>query len=332
MKTALTKKLSILFLIIFLVLGNYSSLYSWGFYAHRKINRMAVFTLPSGMIGFFKKHIEYITEHSIDPDKRAHTVEGEAPKHYMDLEQYGHPDSIPMYWRDAVARYTEDTLLTHGMLPYHIYTMYFRLKEAFKEEDLDKILFNAANIGHYIADGCTPLHNTKFYNGRTPEERGVHALWETRVPELTADSYDFFVGRAVYIEKPALFAWQLVRESNALVDTIYNVLEQMLKDFPADKMYTFENRGQTLRREYSHEFASTFHQKTNKMVEKQMRKSILAVGSMWLTAWVDAGQPDLNRLENKEISEQHKKEIKELDEMWRTGKPKGRPNPEESIE
>ncbi len=332
MKSSVIRHLSILLLIIYLVFINYTPLFSWGFYAHRKINRMAVFTLPSGMIGFFKKHIEYITEHSIDPDKRAHTVEGEAPKHYMDVEQYGHPDSIPLYWRDAVVKYTEDTLLTHGMLPYHLYTMYFRLKEAFKEMDLDKILFNAANIGHYIADACTPLHNTKYYNGRTNEERGVHALWETRVPEMVADSFDFFVGRATYIEKPALFSWQLVKESNALVDTIYKVLEEMLKDFPPDKMYTFENRGQTLKREYSEDFTMTFDRKLNKMVEKQMRKSIHAVGSFWLTAWVDAGQPDLKKLEDKEISEQHKKEMKELDDMWRTGKPKGRPNPEESIE
>ena len=32
---------------------------SWGFYGHKKINRMAVFTLPPEMLGFYKKHIEY---------------------------------------------------------------------------------------------------------------------------------------------------------------------------------------------------------------------------------------------------------------------------------
>lgn len=330
MKRTVLKQFFLVLMVTALVLFNYSSLYSWGFYAHRKINRMAVFTLPPGMIGFFKKHIEYLTEHSIDPDKRAHTVEGEAPRHYMDVEQYGHLDSIPMFWRDAVAKYTEDTLLTHGMLPYHIYLMYFRLKDAFKEENLDKILFNAANIGHYIADACTPLHNTKFYNGRTPEERGIHAFWETRIPELTADNYDFFVGKAVYIEKPQAYAWQLVKESNALVDTIYKVLDEMKDSFPSDKMFTFENRGQALVKVYSEEYSTVFHRKMDNMVEKQMRKSIRAVGSFWFTAWVDAGQPDLKRLEDKEVTEAHKKELRELEQMWRTGKTTGRPNPEES--
>jgi hypothetical protein len=35
------------------------------------------------------------------------------------------------------------------------------------------------------------------------------------------------------------------------------------------------------------------------MVEKQMRSSILAVGSFWYSAWIDAGQPDLKNLNRK---------------------------------
>ncbi|MBK8081207.1 MAG: hypothetical protein IPK25_13565 [Saprospiraceae bacterium] len=33
------------------------------------------------------------------------------------------------------------------------------------------------------------------------------------------------------------------------------------------------------------------------MVEDQMRSSILAIGSLWFTAWVNAGQPDLDSFE-----------------------------------
>ena len=59
--------------------------YSWGFFAHKKINRMAIFTLPDEMIGFYKQHIEYITEHAVDPDKRRYANEDEAPRHYIIL-------------------------------------------------------------------------------------------------------------------------------------------------------------------------------------------------------------------------------------------------------
>ena len=59
------------FIFLIYLMFNQPSAYSWGFYAHKKINRMAVYTLPPSMIGFYKKHIEYITEHATDRDKRS---------------------------------------------------------------------------------------------------------------------------------------------------------------------------------------------------------------------------------------------------------------------
>src|ERR1043165_7443266 len=86
--------------------------YSWGFFGHQKINRMAVFTLPEGMIGFYKQHIEYISAYAVDPDKRRYANADEAPRHYIDIDHYGEHafDSVPHWWKKAVARYTEDTL------------------------------------------------------------------------------------------------------------------------------------------------------------------------------------------------------------------------------
>ena len=66
----------------------YSTTYSWGFYAHKRINRLSVFTLPPDMIVFYKKHIEFITEHAVDPDKRRYAVDGEAPRHFIDIDHY----------------------------------------------------------------------------------------------------------------------------------------------------------------------------------------------------------------------------------------------------
>ena len=43
---------------------------SWGFFAHKKINRLAVFTLPVEMVSFYKKNIRYIEESAVNPDRR----------------------------------------------------------------------------------------------------------------------------------------------------------------------------------------------------------------------------------------------------------------------
>lgn len=94
---------------------------SWGFYAHQQINRLAVFTLPPDMIGFYKKNIRYITEAAVNPDKRRYTVVDEAPRHYLDIDHYGDSalQKMPRYWNEAVAKYTEDTLKAYGIVPWH---------------------------------------------------------------------------------------------------------------------------------------------------------------------------------------------------------------------
>jgi hypothetical protein len=60
------------------------------------------------------------------------------------------------------------------------------------------------------------------------------------------------------------------------------------------------------------------------MVERRMRDAILAFGSIWYTAWVDAGQPDLSSLQNKPPSAELLKEIELLDDHFNHDKNKGR--------
>jgi hypothetical protein len=327
-----TGKILLLFIImlgisIFLV---HTPASSWGFYSHKKINRMAVFTLPPQMIGFYKKHIEYITEHATDPDRRCFADEKEAPKHYLNIDCYGDKpfDVMPKLWKDAVAKYTEDTLKAHGTNPWAVLSMEYRLTDAFKKLDVDDILFTSANLGHYIGDACTPLHMTKNYNGKRPEQKGIHSFWETRVPELLAEDFDFFVGRAEYIEKPVDKVWTTVKESYDATDTIFAVYDKMLKEFTADQIYSYENKGNTQVKVYSKEFTIEFNKQLNDMAEKRMRTAILLVGSMWYTAWVNAGQPDLSTIEDKDISDAHKKEIQEQEKMWKTGKVKVQQDPD----
>ena len=80
-----------LFTSILLLIGstNIANSVKWGFYAHMTINKIAVFTLPAEMIGFYKHHLTYITENAVNPDKRRYAIKEEAPRHYIDLDVYG---------------------------------------------------------------------------------------------------------------------------------------------------------------------------------------------------------------------------------------------------
>ncbi len=291
---------------------------SWGFYGHKRINRMAVFTLPPQMVSFYKKHIEFITNHAVDPDKRRYGVEGEAPRHYIDIDHYGEHafDSVPKYWKAAIAKYTEDTLMAYGIVPWQIEKHYYKLLNAFKEENLDRILNYSADLGHYIADAHVPLHTTENYNGQMTGQRGIHGFWESRIPELKAEDYDYFVGRAMYVESPIKTAWKIVYESHMAVDSVLKFEAMLNKEFPTDQKYAYENRGNVMMKVYSVEYTNRYDMMIKGQVERRMRESIIMIGSIWYSAWVNAGKPNLDKLGAADISDSLKLVMQKEEELY----------------
>ncbi|CAN5491922.1 hypothetical protein BH23BAC1_BH23BAC1_16950 [soil metagenome] len=289
--------------------------FSWGFFAHQRINRLAIFTLPPEMIGFFKYHVQYITENAVAPDRRRYAVDGEAPRHYIDLDVYG--DSVlylmPRTWEAAVEKFSEDTLMAYGIVPWHINFMKFRLTEAFRKKDWKNIIKLSTEIGHYIADAHVPLHTTLNYNGQLTNQIGIHGFWESRLPELFSDDYDFFVGQANYIQHPQSKAWEIVSSSHAALDTVLTFEKELSHRFSADKKYSFEERNNIITRVYSKEFSQAYHNLLAGQVERRMRASVKAIGDFWYTCWVDAGQPELQPILNpEEKPEDLLEEIKNL--------------------
>ncbi len=313
--------ITIFLVVTFIFIPAEQPAYTWGFYAHKKINRMAVFTLPTEMMGFYKQHLEFITEHAVDPDKRRYAVEDEAARHYIDIDHYGsHPfDSVPIFWKAAVKKYTEDTLKAYGIVPWHIEKMVYRLTEAFKNENLDMILHYSADLGHYIGDAHVPLHTTENYNGQLTNQKGIHGFWESRIPELKSENYDYWVGKAKYIDKPILKAWETVKASHAAVDSVLKFEAELNAKYSPDKKYSFENRGAAVMKVYSKEYTEDYDKMIEGMVERRMRQAIITVGSLWYTAWVNAGKPDLGRFGDKDVSDSLKLAQKKEEEMWKNG-------------
>jgi hypothetical protein len=288
----------------------------WGFYGHKKINRLAVFTLPKDIFSFYKKHIEFITAHAVDPDKRRYATEGEAPRHYIDIDHYGHDgkspfDVVPTKWNEAVEKFSNDTLQAYGIIPWHINVMVNRLTKAFKEKDLDNILRNSAEIGHYIGDACVPLHTTENYNGQLTGQKGIHGFWESRVVELFSNDYDFFVGNATYVDYPLNFIWDRVKESHYAVDSVLSFERKLNGTFPSDQKYSYDNRGNRTIKTYSREYSKAYQDMLDGMIERRMRVAVVSLGNFWYTAWVNAGKPDLSEFKEAEVSDKLKKELEE---------------------
>lgn len=267
----------------------------WGFFAHRLINKHAVYSLPPEMAAFYKQHINYLEQKATLPDQRRYVVAEEAPRHYIDLDVYGDSAAwkLPRYWQQASDSLTADTLQAYGIVPWHIQRMYYRLTDAFRRHDQPKVLKYSAEIGHYIADANVPLHTTENYNGQLTDQHGIHGFWESRLPELFAADFDYWVGKATYYDNTQEAAWEAVIQAHQCLDSVLLVEKRLQEQWPASHQYSFEERSGKTIKVYSREYSQAYHVTLDGMVEERLRASILMVSSFWLTAWVDAGQPDL---------------------------------------
>src|ERR1017187_7884777 len=132
----------------------------WGAFGHEHINRAAVLALPKPLQIFFFNHVDFITLESTIPDLRKYTLNDKAenPRHYIDMENFGSPDTLPKTLSEAKKHYDEKFLQQNGILPWYIEEMTDKLTKAFKEKRKTEILFIAADLGHYLGDAHMPLH------------------------------------------------------------------------------------------------------------------------------------------------------------------------------
>ncbi|MCH8330692.1 MAG: S1/P1 Nuclease, partial [Bacteroidetes bacterium] len=227
-------------------------------------------------------------------------------------------------WKEAVEKFGEDSLNAYGIAPWSINLELYRLTQAFLEMNSKKILRLSAELGHYLADVHVPLHTTVNYNGQLSGQHGIHAFWESRLPELFGEDYNYWIGKAKYIESPANHIWEIILQSAALKDSVLLLEKQLSLDFPADQRYTMEDRGQAVVKAYSRDYSKAYSKLLNGMVEKRMRESIRNIASLWYTCWVNAGQPDLNKLDVIKVDEKEVEGNKKVQERFRLGKILGR--------
>jgi len=277
---------------------------SWGFNPHKKINETAVFLLPTELASYYKTYIKQITEKAVDADKRCYVDTIEGPKHYIDLDKYDHIDSIPIHWSKAKEKLNEKKLLAQGIVPWQINRTYLNLVEAFKIKDNKRIIQLSADLGHYVADAHVPLHTTSNYNGQFSNQIGIHALWETRIPEMYMGGYDLLIGPAQYISNPVEFAWEIVRESNALVDSVLEIEKKLSNTFKSTEIRSYIERNNQLTQTYSDKYVEAYDLAMNGMVQRRFKAAIHSVSSFWYSAWIDAGQPKLLSSQNNNLTEE----------------------------
>lgn len=301
----------------------------WGFYAHKKINGLAIKNLPEGELKeFFSQHTRYLVKESVAPDKRRDILKGEAQKHYINVDAYpfaaNYWDSIPHVWQKAVKRFSEDTLQKYGILPWTIAITYHNLVQAFRQKDVERILFYAADLGHYCGDLHVPLHLSKNHNGQLTGQNGVHALWESVLVEKYYKTYTLAPESPKRVKNALTWAWERIPLGYAQIKPLL-LAEQKATDsvgmaskYLAQTDTTHQHKRQRYKK-YNPVFLALYHENLQGMIPSQLEKAIAGLSSLWYSAYLEAGKPRLNILKSisepkeKETTEEHAEELEALD-------------------
>ena len=290
----------------------------WGYFGHRTIGQVAVYALPSAMQGFYFRHMSEIVKLITAPDERRESDPTEAPKHYIDMDHYGDNPfgDMPKAWDKASAKYSADTLRKYGTVPWTVMEVKEQLTEAFKQRDTTAIIRLSADLGHYVSDAFVPLHTTENYDGQLTNQVGMHSLWESKLPERHIAEYKLDSDPGDYLKDPQAAIWKVVQDSYGFLGDTFDKEELVTRKFTPDTKYSYSHKYGKTRRAYSDAFADAYHKEVGGQVAYRLKQAPTMVASMWLTAWKDAGSPDLNALMMKKPTKEEKAALAAQLKTW----------------
>lgn len=166
----------ILLTVAFLLMG-------WGYTGHFRINKDAELSYSQEMNHFYS-WTDMLAAHASDADERKAWDPTEAPKHYIDIDNYGEfltTGAISQSLDSLIAAHGYAFVYNQGILPWATITAFDSLTACLERKDEAKAILFAADLGHYVADGHMPLHITRNYNGQYSGNDGIHSRYESQM-------------------------------------------------------------------------------------------------------------------------------------------------------
>lgn len=252
---------------------------AWGNNAQRLIVNHAVDTLPYDMRPFFEASRSLLVQHVDDPSQVMVKTPFERNNHFIELDKYGKfPfEALPRNYKAAVAKYGKSKIDSTGLLPWQIGVYSQRLTEDMRSGHWEEAKVDAAFLANYVAEAHDPFNTTENFDGKTTGQSGVNERFNTVLIDRYGSFFPISPHDASYIGDPTDHAFNSCLWAHSLVESI------LLADREA-------KRGLS---SYTDEYYDRFYNLTAATLIKQLSDASTDVGSYWLTAWINAGKPQL---------------------------------------
>ena len=261
------------------LLATPEAVFAWGANAHKLITNKAVDTLPPDIRPFFEAHRYNLMQQSSEPAESAPKNSAERRNRYIYLDRYGRfPfDNLPRDYRAAVRKMTKSKLDANGVLPWQIGLYSEKLTNALKAHNWEEARQFAALLAHYVAQAHDPFATTENFDGRLSNQSGV----DQRFGSSLVDRYSLFFfirpNEAVHISDPTDHAFESCLNAHSWLEQILLADRRARRGLP----------------DYTDEYYDRLYNQAGAILIRGVSDAAADVGSYWLTAWINAGRPQL---------------------------------------
>ncbi|MBS1517003.1 MAG: T9SS type A sorting domain-containing protein [Bacteroidetes bacterium] len=266
----MNQKRYILILLLFTVIF----ICGWGATGHKIINRRSTFSFPSALN--FLSWADSLAAHSSDADARRSSDPNEAPRHFIDIDEY--PEfvangRIPQDLDSLIALHGSTFVYNTGILPFSIMATTDSVKKYFQLHDYHKAMLHAADLGHYVGDGHQPLHITRNYDGQYTNQSGVHARYETQMINRDTAFITYNFENATYIPNINQFVFNFIYNNYRYVDSVLK----------------YDSIAHAMAQNYSTTYYQIYWQLAGNFTTMLFNNASHFISSLIYTAWVNSG-------------------------------------------
>jgi len=256
-----------------------AELFAWGSNAQRLIISHAVDTLPYEMRPFFEANRTFLIQHVNDSLNLIDKNPNERLNHFIELDKYGKfPfEALPRNYKAALAKYSKSKIDSTGLLPWQIGVYSAKLTEDLRSGRWEEAKLDAAFLANYVAESHDPFNTSENFDGRLTGQSGVNERFNTVLIDRYGSFFPMNPRDAFFIPDPTDFAFDSSLNAHSLVESI------LLADRHAKKGLG----------SYTDEYYDRFYNLTAAALIRQLSDASTDVGSVWLTAWINAGKPPL---------------------------------------
>ncbi len=176
------------------------------------------------------------------------------------------------------AKFSKAKLEASGVLPWQIGVYSQKLTAAMRNHDWEEARLDAATLAAYVAQAHDPFHTTENFDGHLSEPDG--SGFQIRVES----------GRPVFHVFPD--AAQR-REFFCATPPTMRLTHCMSAHASLESILLADRRAREGLSDFTDDYYDRFYNLTGAILIRQLSDAASDVGSYWLTAWINAGRPQL---------------------------------------